>query len=241
MEEAHKQAMQSLVFSEGASLFGVADLTPIHHTFHTTIESIAKSLNFGVSIGFKLSDAIIDGIIDQPTLIYKHHYKSINYRLDQIALKCVAFIQEKGFRALPIPASQVVDWENQLGHLSHKIVGREAGLGWFGRSTLLVNPQLGARVRYVTILTDMPLKTDKPIKGDCEKCKACIVACPAKAISGEGYNKEKCLTKLKEFSKMPGIGQYICGVCVKVCKGGGNKNAKGKTQLDQRAAVCGRR
>ncbi|MBI5025250.1 MAG: epoxyqueuosine reductase, partial [Nitrospirae bacterium] len=50
----------------------------------------------------------------------------------------------------------------------------------------------------------------------------CLGVCPANAI-GETYNKwdkAACLEKLKDFAKTRNIGQYICGLCVKVCDAG---------------------
>ena len=233
-EKKNYDDLKELALLEDMALFGVADLRDIKHTFHPSIENVAKDLPFGVSVGFNLSGAILDNIIDGPTLIYKHHYKTVNYKLDQTALKLVKFIQGKGHKALPVSSSQTIDWENQLGHLSHKLVGKFAGLGFIGRSALLVNPEYGARVRYVTILTDFPLITDEVADIGCGECKECINACPAKAITLEGYDKGKCLVKLKEFSKERGIGVYICGVCVKVCGGSSQfkMNSNPKSQIN---------
>jgi epoxyqueuosine reductase len=69
------------------------------------------------------------------------------------------------------------------------------------------------------VLTDLSLEPDKPVEGDCGNCYRCLEVCPAGAITKEGYDRGKCLEKLKEFAKKPGIGQFICGVCVKACKG----------------------
>jgi epoxyqueuosine reductase len=215
--ENNYQELKALANGLGIALFGVADLDPIRGTFHESIQEAAKAMRFGVSMGYFLSGAIIEDIRDRPTLVYKQHYKSVNYLLDQAALKVTAQIQSQGHRALPIGASQVVDWEKQKGHLSHKVVGREAGIGFIGRSSLLVNPEHGARFRLVTVLTDLPLRADAPLEATCEDCTRCIAACPAGAIQLEGYDMVKCLACLKEFAKAPGIGVYICGVCVKAC------------------------
>ncbi len=67
-------------------------------------------------------------------------------------------------------------------HISHKAVARMAGLGWQGKSLLLINPEYGPRVRLVTILTDMPLTPDGPVKNRCGACLECVQACPASAI-----------------------------------------------------------
>ena len=102
-------------------------------------------------------------IEDHPTALYLHHYRQANYILDQIAFRVAALIQRSGGQALPIAASQIVDWEHQRGHLSHKALAHAAGLGWLGRNNLLVHPQFGARVRLVSILTDLPLQVDRPL------------------------------------------------------------------------------
>jgi len=49
--------------------------------------------------------------------------------LDQIGLKLTGLLQRNGYRALPIPASQIVDWDTQRAHVSHKRVAELAGLG----------------------------------------------------------------------------------------------------------------
>ncbi|MCX7995525.1 MAG: hypothetical protein N3A65_07135 [candidate division WOR-3 bacterium] len=172
-----------------------------------------------VVFGYPISEGVLDTIKDHPTLIYKQHYKTVNWLLDQAGYHLVQFIEEKGFKAIAIPASQTVDWETQKGHISHKILAVECGLGYIGRSGLVVHPEYGARVRYISVLTDLEFEPDKKITGDCGSCKKCIISCPAQAIDEKGVDLQKCLAKLKEFSRMPGIGQYICGVCVKVCNG----------------------
>jgi len=213
----NREILQELAWQEGMSLFGVADLMPIRETFHSSLQDIASGLPYGISLGLHLSNAILDQLQGGPTLIYKHHYKAANYRLDQVALRFVHHIQERGYSALPVPASQMVDWEGQKGHLSHKLVAKFAGLGWIGRSSLLVNPKYGARVRYVTILTDMLLRSDSPVSRGCGECRSCISLCPAGAISEDGYDMSRCVEKLKEFSSHRGIGVLICGMCVQAC------------------------
>jgi epoxyqueuosine reductase QueG len=215
-------SLEALALREGMAVFGVADMGPLQDILHDSLLGACQQLCYGISIGFRLSDPIIDGIVDRPTLIYKHHYKVANYMLDRAAAAIHSYITLKGCRALPIPASQVLDWEKNLGHLSHKAVAVQAGLGWIGRSALFVHPEHRARLRLATVLTDMPLEAGKPLENvGCGDCTACIEACPAGAISEQGYDRDRCAAKLKEFSKLPGIGQSICGVCVKTCPGAG--------------------
>jgi epoxyqueuosine reductase QueG len=215
------QELKELALSSGATLFGIADAKELKGDFLIEPKKILEGMDFAISIGYRLSDKAIESIENEPTLLYSFHYKRVNSHLDDISLKVANHIQKKGFQSLPIPASQVVDWERQLGHLSHRKIARQAGLGWIGRSTLLINPQFGSRVRYATVLTDMPLQADKPIDTDCGDCLACIEVCPAGAIKDkkENFDRELCYKLLSEFEKRRGIGQRICGVCLKACRG----------------------
>jgi len=73
----------------------------------------------------------------------------------------------------------------------------------------------------VTILTDVPLEPDEPLDLDCGECQACLPTCPAQAIKEqrEDFDHLACYDKLREFRRQGLVGQYICGVCVRACKG----------------------
>jgi len=183
------------------------------------INEIEEKFQRAIVFGLPLSKSILSTVKDRPSLIYKHHYKTLNWILDQTAFHLVRYLEENGNRAIAIPASQTVNWENQRGHISHKRLAVEAGLGFIGRSGLLIHNHYGAQVRYATVLTNLEFMPDKKITGNCGDCEKCIMVCPANAITKDGIDIKRCLAKLKEFSKIGGIGQFICGVCVKVCDG----------------------
>ena len=209
----------------GASLFGACLHELRENEFTGISPDTMKKLPYAVSAGAALSGAVLDDITDHPTKLYFYHYRQVNYLLDRIALLLAKKIQDTGFSALPVPASQTIDWNKQRGALSHRKMAAKAGLGWIGRSRLLVNPELGARLRLVTVLTDMPLAEDKPLEDGCGSCMECVNACPAGAIkkNRDDYDFKKCFNKLDEFRKKHGIGHHICGVCVKVCRGNSAK------------------
>lgn len=186
---------------------------------NTELLEIKEPLPRAVVFGFPLAKSILHTIKDRPTLIYKHHYKTINWILDQTAYHCARFIENMGKKAIPIPASQLINWESHKGHISHRTLGQAAGLGYIGRSGLLIHPDYGAQVRYVSILTDLEFEPDNKSDGSCGECQKCISACPAKAISETGVDIRRCYEKLCEFARIRGIGQHICGVCVRVCDG----------------------
>jgi epoxyqueuosine reductase len=205
----------------GADLFGVADIKKLKKDFRLS-QGTLRRLDRGISLGVQLSAGILQEIESAPTRLYFHHYRTVNVFLDQMALKVTNLIQNKGFTALPVPSSLILDWQNQRAHLSHKKIAVSAGLGWIGRNNLLVNKDLGSRFRLVSILTDMPVKADRPLTGgDCRECRRCIKACPAGAIKEKflEFEHAKCFEKLKEFQKKRLVDQYICGVCVNVCRG----------------------
>jgi epoxyqueuosine reductase len=203
-----------------ADLFGVADISGIKKEFAIS-EKLLKKLDKAICLGMRLSEAVLEDIVNAPTRLYFHHYKIVNAALDQAAFKVANFIQKKGHLALPIPASQIVDWEKHTAHLSHKKIGYLAGLGWIGRNNLLVNRDLGCQFRLVSILTDMPLEPDKPVKENCASCHLCVRACPSEAIKEKpaDFNYKKCFEQLQKFQGPRQVEQYVCGMCVRICKG----------------------
>jgi epoxyqueuosine reductase QueG len=213
----------------GAAAFGVADLEALRKQATDLLKNVPGNFTRAVVAGVRLQDAVVEGIEDHPTALYFHNYRQANYELDRMAFKLAAKIQEAGYKALAVPASQIVKSNPMQGHISHKLLGWAAGIGFIGRQTLLVHPEYGARMRYVSVLTDMPLEADKPYTGEgCGSCRACIAVCPAGAIREDrkDFDLDACYRKLTEFTRLPFIGQHICGVCVKACSAGARRGGE---------------
>ncbi len=221
MEKAkrNKEKLKKIANQLEIDLFGIADITSVRDEFCLPFE-LGRQFHFAISLGKSLIHSILDDIKDHPTPLYFHHYRQLNFFLDRTALHISAVIQDSGYKALPIPASQIVDWERQKAHLSHKKIGYLAGLGWVGRNNLLVNHFLGSQFRLVSVLTDMPLTPDRPINSDCGACVACLSCCPAGAIkmNRADFDHHACFEKIKEFKRLYQVSQYICGICVKACR-----------------------
>lgn len=87
------------------------------------------------------------------------------------------FIRNLGYKAIPAD-----NWVGLSVPLAIK-----AGLGQLGRNGLLITPKYGQRIRIVKVLTDFPMKVDKPINFGvtefCKVCKKCAKHCPSQAIS----------------------------------------------------------
>jgi epoxyqueuosine reductase QueG len=207
--------------SQGVDVFGIGNMALYDRELVGINRSAVERLPFALSIGLVLSKGVLDTVLDGPNPLYLHHYRQLNYRLDMIGYLLSREIEKKGYKALPFAASQVIDWQNQKGHLSHKHIGVLSGVGWIGRNNLLIHPMYGAHVRYNTILTDMPLEAQGPLNIGCGECRACIDRCPAGAVKDEqsSFDHQGCYNMLTQFKNKRNLGHHICGICIEACKG----------------------
>lgn len=228
VEVMDARKLKRVAASLGADVVGVAD-TALLAGIETEPKDLLEGFPRAVSLAVRLSDAVMDAITDRPTPLYQAHYERANILLDQISLGLTQAIQAAGGRALPLPASQVLDHEKLTSYISHKAVAVAAGVGWQGKSLLTVNPRFGPRIRLVSVLTDLPIAPDAPLKNRCGSCEACSTACPAQAIRNvnterhyesreQALHFERCVsTIMNEHKKLPHITSAICGVCVAAC------------------------
>ncbi|ADL68572.1 4Fe-4S ferredoxin iron-sulfur binding domain protein [Thermoanaerobacterium thermosaccharolyticum DSM 571] len=205
----------------GASIVGFSDLIDV-------LPDDLKDLRYGITVAVKLSDRIINEINDKPTYTYFHHYRSVNTLIDQITLKTVLMMEEWGYNALAVPASQSIkELGEYRGLFQHKTAATKAGLGWIGKNGLLVTEKYGPRVRLGTVLTDFELDTGKPIEtSKCGNCTLCVKSCPAMALHGklweagierkEIVDAQACSEYMNKNFKHIGRGS-VCGICIKVC------------------------
>lgn len=216
---AARSELESLARQRGAVALGIARLADVRTDDALLPTPVLRRLKTAASVALPLLPAVLDGLADGPDRLYEHHYRQVNFALDRLALDLAGLVERLGGLGLPIPASQIVDWENQRGHLSHKRVAVAAGVGWLGRNNLLVTPEHGAQVRLVTVLTDLDLPPNHPLENGCGDCRACITACPAGAIREEPgqFDHLACYEQLREFRRQGRVSQFICGLCVRAC------------------------
>ena len=185
----------------------------------------------GICVAVKYSKEVIRGIIDLPTREYYEQYNILNEKLDMLVkLGASALIALGGYKAIPLTMDIVKEYETDYTTmLPYKTVATLAGIGWIGKSALLVTKKYGSMLRISSILTDAPLRTAKPIKKSrCADCIICTKVCPANAISGknwsvdtyrdEFYDAYKCRNVARERA-LQGIGIEItqCGKCIVSC------------------------
>jgi hypothetical protein len=108
--------------------------------------------------------------------------------LEDAAFSIMSYLENKGYRQLIIHTEDVFDPINRLGFMSLKILAKAAGLGWQGRSLLIISPEHGPLHRLIAILTDIPLQVNQVVKNECGDCRKCIEACPQNALTFVAFN-----------------------------------------------------
>ena len=230
MQEKIVEVIRRVIPDDGQHIWGLADLSGLLHERF-------KGFNFGISIGRKLDNDIINAIAGGPTLAYWKHYSDTNVYLAGLVTDIADKLNTLGVNSLAIlPTSSRVDrspvYASTLRHdFSHKMVGTRAGLGWIGKSDLFISTRFGPRLRLASILVGNPLRPLQPPidSSRCGKCHVCVEACPAHAITGKPwdirtdrdqyYDAFKCQAKALELTRAA-IGQdehEICGICISVC------------------------
>ncbi|TKJ28639.1 MAG: hypothetical protein CEE40_11230 [Chloroflexi bacterium B3_Chlor] len=227
-EKAASRHLRDQVLSWGASLVGFADLRGV-------APSAFSHWPNGVCIAVALEPMVMSGVLDGPTSEYYQEYQRANRLLNDLAERSADFISSSGHRAEAFPATIVdsfpgEEFDRTLSvAFQHKTAATRAGLGWIGKSALLVTPEYGPRVRLATVFTDMPLEAGTPVTaGRCGDCRACVRACPAGAIKGQEWrvglpraelvDVVACRAKMKQLLlERVGVEDAVCGVCLAVC------------------------
>jgi len=214
----------------GADLFGVADLTPVIDFICRQGGEGLREFPRAISIGIRLTDAVVNELHrhDDPAAIlpYEIEYFSVNSRLDNAAALLTKTIQEEGYLAYAIPASQTIDSALLTGLISHKLVANLAGLGWIGKNCLLITREYGPRLRLSSVLTDAPLTTGAGMGMGSNDCDACVRTCPVMAFTGAPFNSLEprevrfnahlCSSYMKKRTGRLGE-EGLCGLCLYVC------------------------
>jgi epoxyqueuosine reductase len=114
--------------------------------------------------------------------------------------------------------------------LLERSYARQAGLGWIGKNTCLINEPQGSWFFLGEILTSLEIEADAPPADRCGTCSRCIDACPTQAIApvGDGWtiDSRRCISYLTIELRGPipeehhaAMGQHIfgCDLCQDVC------------------------
>ncbi len=142
----------------------------------------------------------------------------------------------------PLRFRQTVD----TSAVQERAVAEAAGLGFFGKNTMLIRPKGGSFFFLCTLITDLELEIPEPApkRWDCGACTLCLEACPTGALT-EPYRLDasRCISSLTIENKGPvpeelrsRLGDWIfgCDICQEVCP---YNRAKGFTPAEDSPAV----
>lgn len=119
------------------------------------------------------------------------------------------------------------------GPLLERAFAATSGMGWLGKSTMLLVPGAGPWVLLGAIATTLELAPDEPIRKTCGACRRCLVACPTGALSPEGHvlDARLCISyhTIENRGPIPRelrskFGDWIfgCDACLDACPVGAN-------------------
>ena len=114
------------------------------------------------------------------------------------------------------------------GAISERSLGKEAGIGWIGKNSMLIHPKEGSWFYLGEVITAAKLQEDTPIADHCGVCRRCIDACPTGAIleNLRAIDSRKCISYWtiehrgdipKEYHKKMGNWLMGCDICQEVC------------------------
>ncbi len=218
-----KNKIVDFLLSSGADLVGFASLDPVPAQVR---DGMPRAVAFAVAF----HPEIVSGLREGPTREYYDEIRRINGLLLELSESSAALLRQYGFRAVSSAAThEGIDPETNSTRLPQKTVATLAGLGWIGKSAMLVTEDFGPAVRLNRVLTDAPFPTALPVKKSrCGKCRACVDACPGEAPSGTEWNIGRYRDEFFDASacrraaldiaqRRVGIADTFCGVCIAVC------------------------
>jgi len=139
-----------------------------------------------------------------------------------IGIKAVINLENSKIKAIPIPSEPYEYWDKETltakGILSLKHAAYAAGLGVFGKNTLLYTSRYGCMVKLGAVLTNLELEPDKIIEHDmgCDTCQKCVNECPSGAIQENTVLQKPCRQHAQTINER-GYHLIVCNNCRKVC------------------------
>lgn len=216
------ERIRTMLKEQGADLVGFANIIDLP-------AEMTGGLPAAVSIAVRLDPSVVIEISNGPTKRYYKEYGRINEFLGKLCRQIADLLTTCGRQAEAIEATTGnFDIHTLSMPLQHKTIATRAGLGWIGKSALLITEEYGPAIRLGSVLTDAEFETGEPVDmSRCGDCRRCVDCCPAGAIAGPNwsvgaprdsmYDAFACRETAMRLSKQQGIESTICGICINVC------------------------
>jgi epoxyqueuosine reductase len=185
-----------------------------------------------VVIGLPISLPVLE---TSPSIWYRELYGTVNILLDQYTYRLSNFLSDLGHPSVFVPRDGYADvkalLKNPVAFFSHRHAAYLAGLGSFGVNNVLLTPEYGPRVRFGSVFTAAELPPDPVMEEElCTRCMRCVRMCPARALDERDYpvgltDKSACTAYSAELNRR---GVSPCGVCIKVCPVGADRELYGR-------------
>lgn len=151
-----------------------------------------------------------------PSQIWADAYIVTNEMTQHVNEYIVHQIEKLGYKAVnPVNAGKF-DQNILKSKWSQRHLAYAAGIGTFGINNLLISEK-GSCGRYFSVITNLDVKSDEPIKEDrCmykkdKSCGICVKRCKKGALTYEEFDRFKCSAKLEKNKKE--VGAAVCGKC----------------------------
>lgn len=216
-----KEKIRELVLKTGFDLCGFSDIARFSDVMPgfsplDVYKDCKSVIAVGVSLPFGLMRV-------NPRLIYSHYNDSSIHKVDMLTFEIAKLLEEKFLcNAVPMPCDGPYEyWDDGKkegrGLISTKYAAYCAGLGYIGKSGLLINDRFGSMVTVGTVLTDLEIEPDELSRDRCSKsCKRCMESCPSGAIQDGNVNQTLC--RAHAYGKNArGFSVVNCNTCRTVC------------------------
>jgi len=200
--------LKAFVCSLGVDLVGIADLSrldgmPIGVPFASG--GFLKNFRYAVVLGAQLNKLGKNATGLQVSLF-----------MEKAAIEVLAYLEERGNPGLIVHTEDEFDPVKRIGLVSLKVLAKGAGLGWQGRSLLIINPEYGPVHRWIAVLTNLSLHADETMPNLCGECSLCIDKCPKGALTLVPFRDHP--EHLEDVLNIQAcLGDAGCKVCLVVC------------------------
>lgn len=200
--------LKAFIHQQGIDMVGVADLHRLEG-MPTALPSYAASVRsnfrYAIVLGAQLAK-----------LGKNSSGRDHSLFLEESALAVLEYLEGKGYPGLIIHTEDEYDPVRRLGLLSLKVLAKAAGLGWQGRSLLIINPDLGPVHRLIAILTSLSLQADAQVPNQCGQCSLCVDKCPRGALTLVPFDDHP-RDRADVLDIQDCLGDAGCMVCLLVC------------------------